>query len=245
MPDPLPSTDPLLLGTTLLRVALLGSLLLGVRRRNASIAANALGALGATFLPAMVEYALHATRGAAVSVDPLVAFWIGVAGGLHMLGMAGLYEDERIWWWDHLTHLVSAALIAATFYGAVRGVAAASPGFRPSTVFVAGLTFVLTLAVGVAWELVEFAIHRYSTELGVESVLIQYGRRDTALDLVFDGLGALAVLALDVRILGAVVAEVPWVTRWLLVATGAFVAVGSVGSVLVLLAVGDAGPESE
>ena len=232
-------------GTWLLRLAILLSLLYGIERRNASIVANALVALGATFVPALIEYSLAASRGAPVSVSSLVAFWIGVAGVLHVAGMHGLYEDETIWWWDHLTHLVSAGLVAAVFYGAIGGVVAASPELSPPAIVVAGLAFLLTLAVGVAWELVEFAIHRYSTELGVDSVLIQYGRRDTALDLVFDAVGALVVVGLDVRILGPVVAEVPLLTRWLLVATGAFVVLGSVGSVLVLLVVDGSGLEPE
>ena len=233
--------DPFSVGTTALQAALVGSLLIGVRRRNASIAANAVLALGATFLPVAVEYALLVSRGASVSVSSLVAFWIATAGVLHMLGMFGLYEDETVFWWDHLTHLVSAALVAAVFYGAVRGVAAASPDLQPAPLVVAGVAFFLTVAVGVAWELVEFAVHRYSAELGVESVLIQYGRRDTALDLVFDAVGALLVVWLDVRILESVVAEIPSLTRWLLLATGAFVALGSLGSVLVLAVVGDEG----
>ena len=236
--------DLFLLGTTLLRVALLGSLLIGVRRRHPSIATNALVAFGATFAPATVEYAIAVSRGASASVSSLVGFWIAAAGVLHMLGMHGLYENESVPWWDHLTHLVSAALVAAVFYGAIRGVVAASPGLSYPASVVAGLTVLLTLAVGVAWELVEFAVHRYSTELGVESVLVQYGRRDTALDLVFDVVGALVVVGLDVRILGPVVAEVPRLTRWLLLATGAFVVVGSAGSVLVLLVVGGTEVES-
>ena len=228
-------------GTWLLRLVILASLLYGLGRRNASIGANALVAFGATFVPALVEYALLVSRGASVSVSSLVAFWIGAAGVLHVLGMHGLYEDERVWWWDHLTHLVSAALVAAVFYGAIAGVVAASPELSLPPGVVAALAFLLTLAVGVAWELVEFAIHRYSTELGVESVLIQYGRRDTALDLVFDAVGALLVVWLDVRILESVIAEIPGLTRWLLLATGAFVVVGSFGSVLVLFVVGGSG----
>lgn len=240
-----PMADPLLLGTTLLRVALVGSLLVGVRRRNAAIGANALVALAATFLPALVEYALYASRGVSASVEGLVPFWIASAGFLHMLGMAGLYENEATWWWDHLTHLVSSALVAATFYGAIHGVALASPELQPPAAAVAGLTLLLTIAVGVVWELIELAIHRSSDELGVESVLIPYGRRDTALDLVFDVVGAVVVVGLDVRILVPVVLEVPRLTRWLLVAAGVYVVVGSIGSALVLLVVGESGFGSE
>ena len=233
--------DVLAAGTVLLQVGLAGYLVAGIRRRNASIATNALVALGATFLPVIVEYAVFTVQGVAVSIDGLVPFWIAAAGFLHMAGMGGLYEHETTWWWDHVTHVVSAALVAATFYGVLHGMALASTGFQPSAAVVAGLTITLTLAVGVVWELVELAVHRYSAELGVESVLIPYGRRDTALDLAFDAVGAVVVVALDLQVLVPVAVEVPWLTRWLLVATGAYVVVGSIGSSLVLLFVGGPG----
>ena len=235
--------DVLVVGTWLLRAALLGALFVGVRRRNASLSANALVSLAATFLPALVEVALYASRGVAVSVEGLVPFWIATAGALHMLGMGGFYESK--WWWDHLTHLVSAAFVAAVVYGSLHGVLGASPTAGASGTSVAVLTLLFTFAVGVLWELVELLIHRYSEALGVESVLISYGPRDTALDLVFDVAGAALVLLLDVRILVEVANAVPSVTRWLLLAAGGAIVVGSLGSALLLLGMTrtGAGPE--
>lgn len=239
-----PTSDPVSLGTPFLQAGLLAFLLLGVRRRNASIAANALVALAATFLPALVEYGLFTVRGVAVSVDGIVAFWIAVAGFLHMLGMFGLYENGSTWWWDHVTHLVSAAFVAAVVYGGVHGIARASPGLDPPAAIVAGLTLLSTLAVGVFWELLELVVHRYSRELGVEAVLIPYGRRDTALDLVFDVVGALLVVVLDVRTFVPVAAAVPSLSEWFLLAAGVSVVVGSFVSVLVML-LWDVGPGTE
>lgn len=233
--------DVLPAGTVLLQVGLAGFLVVGIRRRNVSIAANALVVLGATFLPALVQYAVFTVQGVAVTIEGIVPFWIAAAGFLHMVGMGGLYEHEATWWWDHVTHVVSAALVAATFSGVLHGVTLASPGFRPSAAIVASLTVLLTLAVGVVWELVELAVHRYSTELGTESVLIPYGRRDTVLDLGFDAVGAVVVVALDVQVLVPVGVEVPRLTGWLLVATGAYVVAGLIGSSLALLVVGGAG----
>lgn len=218
---------------SLLRVALVVALLFGIRRWNASLLVNALVALGATFLPALVEVSLATSYGVRTSVDELVTFWIASAGFLHTVGMLGWYESK--WWWDHVTHLVSAAFVAAAFYGCVHGIAIASTGRQPSTAFAVGLTLAFTLSVGVFWELVELVVHRYSRELGVESVLIPYGRRDTALDLVFDAVGALLVVGLDVRIFDSVAATVPTATTWLLLSAGGFVIVGSFGSVLALL----------
>ena len=220
--------------TVLLQAALVGSLLVGIRRRNASIAVNALVALGATFVPRFVELALYVSRGVAVSIDGLVPFWIAAAGVLHMAGMWGLYEHGTTWWWDHVTHVVSAAFVAAVAYGGIQGIALATPELRLSTSAVALFALLFTLAVGVLWELVELVVHRYSRALGVESVLIPYGRRDAALDLAFDAVGAALVLLFDVQIFVSVAQAVPSLTRWFLVGVGGFVVVGSLGSALAL-----------
>lgn len=224
--------DVLPIGTGILRIALLGSLLLGIRRWNLSIVANALAALVATVLPAFVELALRTSRGVAVSIDALVPFWIAAAGVLHMLGMFGWYESK--WWWDHVTHTISATFVAAVVYGGVHGIALATPDLQLPATIVAGITLLFTLAVGVFWELLELVVHRFSRELGVESVLIPYGRRDTALDLVFDGVGALLVVGFDVRVFVPIAAELPALSRWFLLAGGGLVVVGSFASVLIL-----------
>lgn len=221
-------------GTVLLQIALVGGLLLGIRRRNLSLGANALAALAATFLPALVEYVLFTVRGVAVAIDAVVPFWIATAGFLHTLGMAGWYENEATWWWDHLTHLVSAAFVAAVFYGGVHGIALSSPDVTAPPTTIAGLTLLFALAVGVFWELLELVVHRYSRELGVESALIPYGRRDTALDLVFDGVGALLVVGFDVRVFVPIGAEFPSLSRWFLLAWGGFLVVGSLAAALLL-----------
>jgi hypothetical protein len=222
-------------GTTLLQAALLVALLVGLRRRNVAIAANALVSLGATFLPRFVEFALYVTQDVAVSIDGFVPFWIAAAGVLHMAGMWGLYEHEATWWWDHVTHAVSAALVAAVAYGSLHGVVLATPGPTLPASSVAVVALLFTLLVGVLWELVELVVHRYSRQLGVESLLVPYGRRDAALDLAFDALGALVVVGFDVRFLGSVAAAAPALTGELLVAAGGLVVAGSLAAALVLL----------
>jgi hypothetical protein len=57
------------------------------------------------------------------------------------------------------------------------------------------------LGLGVLWEVVEYLAHGLSRRIGIEPVLVSYGRLDTVLDLLFDLLGALVVVALGDRLL--------------------------------------------
>ncbi|MFD1568126.1 hypothetical protein ACFSAU_11535, partial [Halolamina litorea] len=119
----------------------------------------------------------------------VATFWVAVAGFLHSLGMLGRYES--VWWWDHLTHTLSAALLAALLYASLLVVA---PG-----VAVVG-TVVVTLTLGVVWEIGELLAREVASRYDIEPVLVHYGRRDTALDLVFDAVGTVLVVALDLRL---------------------------------------------
>jgi hypothetical protein len=124
----------------------------------------------------------------------VLAFWIAVAGLLHALGMLGRYDS--VWWWDHLTHTLSAALAAALLYAGLLVVAPA--------IAVAGT--VLTIVVlGVLWEAGELFAREVADRYDIEPVLVHYGWRDTALDLLFDVVGAGVVVALDVRLFRPVV----------------------------------------
>lgn len=51
----------------------------------------------------------------------------------------------------------------------------------------------LTLAFGVRWEILEFALAELANALGTAAILTQYGVADTMQDLIFDGVGAVLV----------------------------------------------------
>jgi len=53
-------------------------------------------------------------------LDPWLGLWITSAVFLHTLGSAALYA--QIGWWDHITHAMSASLIAAIGYTFARAV---------------------------------------------------------------------------------------------------------------------------
>lgn len=196
----------------LLQVLLLALVGVAVARRNVAAAVNAGGGL----LLAAGAIALWLDAG---SLGPALPVWVTFAGVVHAAGMLGLYESR--WWWDHLTHGVSAALVAALVYA---GLTVALPDRSTA---VAVLTVGATLVVGVAWELAELVGRDLAERLDVEPVLVYYGRRDTLFDLVFDLVGAALVVAADVRTFLPLADRSPAATRTALVVAGAAVVVGS------------------
>jgi hypothetical protein len=147
--------------------------------------------------------------------------------------MLGPYES--VWWWDHLTHTLSAALVAALLYAALIVVADGSTTPTLSSSGIAVLTTVATFAAGVFWELVELVARALGEQYGIEPVLVHYGWEDTGYDLLFDTVGAVLIVTLDVRLFVDIAARSPGMTRTLLVSASAVV-VGS--SVLITLYLG-------
>lgn len=197
-----------------------------LRRGNVSAAVNAALAFLVALLPIAVGYGPLSWVAPGVAAVPELALWTAGAGLLHVVGMLGWYESVA--WWDHLTHGVSSALATALVYAGllVVGGDPAPPRFRPRVAAAGAVA--LVLAAGVWWELLELAARDVAERLDVEPVLVYYGRRDTALDLVFDAVGALAVVLADVRTFVPVAAGSPSATRTALVAVVAVVVVGSV-----------------
>ncbi|GGL63991.1 hypothetical protein GCM10009039_22300 [Halocalculus aciditolerans] len=145
---------------------------------------NAALAFAATFLPGLFE------RVFGVEFRPWQRVYADAAMLTHSAGMLGPYDD--VWWWDHVTHTHSATLLAGIVH-----VVARRRGRDPRPRVIGAVA-----VVGVGWELIEFAIHAVADRFGVEPILVPYGTRDTAFDLLFDFLGALIVLAVGDRLLG-------------------------------------------
>ncbi|MEF8856199.1 MAG: hypothetical protein V5A16_02120 [Haloplanus sp.] len=202
-----------------LQIGILLTLLEAGRRRDVAATANALVALTVALLPWALE------RVTALVVGPVLPLWLAVAGLLHAVGMLGPYDD--VWWWDHVTHFVSASLAAAL----VHAVLVASYADTAPFGAVAAATVLFTGAASVLWELVELIARELGERFDVDPVLVHYGWDDTALDLGFDLVGAVVVVALDLRVFVPVVEAVgparPLV-RW------SAVAVVGVGASLVL-----------
>lgn len=182
-----------------------------VRRRDGAAVVNAAASL-AVAVVGVAGAAGFRSEGAWLLV-PELAVWAAVAGLLHSIGMLGIYDS--MWWWDHVTHTVSAALVAALAYAGVL----VTVGETWPPLVVAATTVAYTFVAGVFWELVELVARGVGKRYDIDPVLVHYGWRDTALDLAFDVVGAVAVVALDVRWFVPLVADAPATTRLLLLGT--------------------------
>ncbi|QIO24154.1 hypothetical protein [Haloarcula sp. JP-L23] len=199
-------------------------LVVAVHRRNGAAIVNALVSLVLALCSVFVAGGFQSPW---LAVDtPALPLWVTVAGLLHSVGMLGPYES--VWWWDHLTHTVSAALVAALLYAGLVVAVATDAALTLSPLAIAVTAVVYTFLVGVFWELVELVARAVGKRYGIEPVLVHYGWRDTAFDLAFDLVGALVVVALDVRVFVALAERFPDATQALLAWTGGVVTVGSV-----------------
>ncbi|RZV10311.1 hypothetical protein BDK88_1464 [Natrinema hispanicum] len=161
-----------------IRYSLLAVVAIGYRRRDPGAVVNALIALVATYLPGRLE------RRYDVTFRSWQRVYLTSAMLTHAIGMLGPYDD--IWWWDHMTHTHSATLLGGLTFAAARR-NDHDPGPR-----VLGVV----ACAGVLWEIAEYIVHATANHLGWEPLLVSYGKVDTALDLVFDLVGALLVVLL-------------------------------------------------
>ncbi|WP_408958815.1 hypothetical protein [Natrinema sp. 74] len=167
-----------------IRYAIVAVFVVGVRRRNPGAVANAVVALVATYLPGIAE------RQYDVEFRNWQRIYLESAMLTHAVGMLGPYDD--VWWWDHLTHTHSATLLGGAVFAVARR-RGRDPRPRVVAVVACG---------GVCWEIGEYIVHTVADRLGLEPLLVTYGRVDTLFDLVFDLVGALLVLMFGDRVLG-------------------------------------------
>ncbi|AEH37995.1 hypothetical protein [Halopiger xanaduensis] len=178
--------------TYLLEIGLIGMLFVGVERGNVGILVNTGVALAVTQLPPLLE------RDYEIPMDPRLTLWITTAVFLHAFGTVGLPGAtatlySQVWWWDHMTHALSASVVAGAGYATVRALDEHADGIHFPRKFVAVFILLFVLAFGVLWEILEFAIALSADAFGVKAVLTQYGLGDTMLDFVFNSIGALVV----------------------------------------------------
>ena len=157
----------------------------GLLTGNLSVVVNGVLGLATTFLPAVFR------RDFDIALDPLLVLWITLAILLHTVGMAGPYDT--VWWWDKLTHTLSAALVAGVGYAVTRAIDDYWEELYLPSDFMFVYIILVTMAAGVLWEVVEFVARLGAQTLGQRAVLVQYGLADSILDLLFDALGATIV----------------------------------------------------
>jgi VanZ family protein len=194
--------------THLMELALVGMFFVGLERGHTGILVNTAVALGVTQLVPILE------RDVGIPMDPALTLWITAAVFLHALGTVGIPGTElesfyrQVWWWDHMTHALSASVVAAAGYATARAVDLHSEDVYLPPRFMFVFILLLTIAFGVLWEVIEFSIAEVATLTGSTSVLVQYGLRDTLLDLVFNTIGAVVVATWGTAYLSDVVGAI-------------------------------------
>jgi len=194
--------------TRLMEFALVGMLFVGLERGHTGIIVNTAVALGVTQLVPVLE------RDVGIPMDPALTLWITAAVFLHALGTVGIPGTElesfyrQVWWWDHMTHALSASVVAAAGYATARAIDLHSEEVSLPPRFMFVFILLLTVAFGVFWEVIEFAIAEAAAVMGGAPVLTQYGLDDTLLDLVFDTIGAVVVATWGTAYLGDVVGAI-------------------------------------
>ena len=123
-----------------------------------------------------------------------LSFWVVAALFLHVVGgAAGLYTSLP--GWDHLTHIMSASLIGALGFVLVVVLDKYVDSIYLPPPFLAFFIAMFTMAVGVLWEIMEFAND------SIAHTQLQYGLSDTMYDLMFDGFAGLVVAFAGARYL--------------------------------------------
>ncbi|EMA44146.1 hypothetical protein [Halococcus saccharolyticus] len=178
--------------TWAMEVGLVGMFFIGLDRGTTGIVVNTGIALLVTRLPSVLEHDFG------IPMDPGLTLWITSAVFLHAFGTVGLPGSpltpyQSVWWYDHLTHGLSASVVAAVGYAAVRALDVHSDEVSYPPEFTVVFVFLFVLAFGVLWEVIEFTVAELAAVLGTGSVLTQYGLEDTMLDLIFDTVGAAVV----------------------------------------------------
>lgn len=171
--------------TRSMQAILLGLFVFGLVDPNPKVITNSLLALTITFLPALLA------RNYRLSLDPWLALWITAAVFLHTLGSAGLYGFFG--WWDHLTHALSASLVAGIGYITVRALDLHHDEIHLPRRYLFAYIIIFVMAFGVIWELFEFGLDVLAEATELEMPLAQHGIDDTVRDMLFNTLGAVIV----------------------------------------------------
>ncbi|AXR82615.1 hypothetical protein [Natrarchaeobaculum sulfurireducens] len=168
-----------------MQALLVAILLWGLSVHDLPTIANAVVALTITFIPAILE------REYDLPMDAGLVLWITAAVFLHALGSAGLYD--AIDPWDHLTHALSASVVAAAGYAFFRAIHLHTDDVYVPPKVMSAFILIFVLAAGVIWEILEFMIDQSAVAFGLDAVFAQHGIDDTMIDLVFNLVGAVIV----------------------------------------------------
>lgn len=173
--------------TRVLQAGLLALTGYGVVAGRMDVAVNAAGSLGVTFLPALLR------RETGVRMDVGIVLWLAVATTTHAVGILGPYRN--VWWYDHVTHALSASIIAGVAYATVDALDRSREDVHLPEPYRSLVLFTFVLATAVLWEVMEFSATQLSMAFGADSsVLVIFGPQDIITDIVYSAVGGLVVV---------------------------------------------------
>lgn len=171
------------LAARIMQFGLVILLAFGIIQKDLSTTVNATTGLALTFVPYLIKRKYN------IPHDTGLVLWLTLAIFLHTAGTFAFYDD--IAKWDHVTHALSASVVAAAGYTLIRAIDIYVDEIYipPKVLFLFILLFVL--AMGVVWEIIEFLSDELTYLLGYQAILAQHGISDTMMDFVFDLFGAI------------------------------------------------------
>lgn len=164
----------------ILQLSILALAVVGLATGNATWVPAGVVSFVITLLPAILERRVNV-------VLPLwLVLWIVVSLFLHATGgYFGFYDSVP--YWDHITHAISSSLVAALGFIVVVTIDVFVESIRLPRPFLAVFVFVFAVALGVFWEIMEYA------QDWLIGTRLQYNLDDTMIDLFFDAMAGLTV----------------------------------------------------
>ncbi|MFP8951841.1 hypothetical protein ACLI4Z_02540 [Natrialbaceae archaeon A-arb3/5] len=146
---------------------------------------NAAAMLAVTFVPTVLR------RRYDVPFDTGLVLWITTVVFMHAIGSFYIYD--RSFWWHNLTHPLSATLVGAVGYVAIRVLDEHRDEIHLPPELTPTFIVIFVLSFGVFWEIGEFGFDVIASLTGLEMPLAQHGLDDTMTDIVFNTIGAIVV----------------------------------------------------
>jgi hypothetical protein len=166
-----------------MQAGMLGVAAAGIVTGNFTWVPAAVVALFVTLIPALVRRDLGILLPIELNFLIVLALFFHVVGGF-----SGFYDSVP--GWDHITHVMSASLVAALSFSAVVTIDKYVDTIFLPRPFLAFFIVMFTMAFGVLWEIMEFANDQLA------GTMLQYNLEDTMVDLIFDGFGGFLIASL-------------------------------------------------
>jgi len=163
-----------------MQAGMVGLAIFGLLAHEYTYIPAALVAIFISILPSLIRRDLN------LVLPVELNFWIVLALFVHLVGsFSGFYDNLP--GWDHLTHAMSASLVAALGFVVVTAVDKYADSIYLPPAFLALFIIMFTMAIGVVWELIEYLMDEFAGSY------LQYSLTDTMRDLLFDTIGGLLV----------------------------------------------------